>query len=78
MRASPGPTLVQHDSGWLARVGVRMKDDMGRVPPYGRFNVYRASGGTDITNFNRPAGSTAIRTVGDRTSAQSPPEPRSR
>ncbi len=52
------------DSTWLARVGVRVKGDIatsaGRLQPYARVNLYRASGGNDVTRFVNPAASTAI------------------
>ncbi|WP_146039311.1 MULTISPECIES: autotransporter outer membrane beta-barrel domain-containing protein, partial [unclassified Variovorax] len=54
----------ERDGTWLARVGVRVKGDIatgaGRLQPYARVNVYRASGGNDVTRFINPAASTAI------------------
>jgi len=45
----------QADSGWIARAGVRAKGEidtgMGTLQPYGRFNVYKSSGGADIARF---------------------------
>ncbi|VTV12888.1 Outer membrane protein IcsA autotransporter precursor [Variovorax sp. WDL1] len=57
---------VRQDRGstWLARVGARVKGDIatsaGRLQPYARVNLYRASGGNDTTRFINPAASTAI------------------
>ncbi len=54
----------ERDGTWLARVGVRVKGDIdtsaGRLQPYARVNLYRASGGNDVTRFVNPAASTAI------------------
>ncbi|VTU19932.1 Outer membrane protein IcsA autotransporter precursor [Variovorax sp. PBL-H6] len=54
----------ERDGSWLARVGVRVKGDIatsaGRLQPYGRVNLYRASGGNDSTRFINPAAITAI------------------
>lgn len=48
------------DSGWIARLGVRVKGDFattaGRLQPYARVNIYRADSGTDVLSF---VGSTA-------------------
>ena len=45
------------DGNWLARVGVRVKGDIatsaGRLQPYARVNLYRASGGNDSTRFDQ-------------------------
>ncbi|WP_157103537.1 autotransporter domain-containing protein, partial [Variovorax sp. WDL1] len=52
---------VRQDRGstWLARVGARVKGDIatsaGRLQPYARVNLYRASGGNDTTRFINPA-----------------------
>ncbi|KQW54135.1 autotransporter outer membrane beta-barrel domain-containing protein [Variovorax sp. Root411] len=57
---------VQQDSddGWIARVGVRLKGEMamalGTLQPYGRFNLYKASSGADVTRFIGPAATTDI------------------
>lgn len=52
------------DNGWIARVGVRLKGEiatsLGTLQPYGRFNIYKASGGTDVARFIGPAGMTDI------------------
>jgi len=59
--------LVQQDaaSNWVARLGLRIKGEVatgaGPLQPYARFNVYRGSGGGDITRFIGPAGATDIR-----------------
>ncbi len=54
------------DSGWIARAGVRVKGEtstsLGALQPYGRVNLYRASGGTDIARFIGPAAATDIAT----------------
>ncbi|VTU23364.1 autotransporter domain-containing protein [Variovorax sp. RA8] len=68
--------LVQQarDSSWLARVGVRVKGDIatpaGRLQPYARVNLYRASGGNDVTRFTNPAASTAIASSSGNTSTE--------
>lgn len=55
---------LRPDSAWLARLGVRVKGEMGvgagRLQPYARFNVYRASGGNDVASFIASGGRTAI------------------
>jgi outer membrane autotransporter protein len=52
------------DDGWIARVGVRVKGEiatsLGMLQPYGRFNVYKASGGADVARFIGPAATTDI------------------
>jgi outer membrane autotransporter protein len=52
------------DDGWIARVGVRVKGEistsLGTLQPYGRFNVYKASGGADVARFIGPAAATDI------------------
>ncbi|MDM0030792.1 autotransporter outer membrane beta-barrel domain-containing protein [Variovorax sp. J22P271] len=61
-----GGALVTQDAGdgWIGRLGVRIKGDVmtaaGRLQPYGRLNVYRASSGTDVASFIGPAASTPI------------------
>ena len=52
------------DDGWIARVGVRLKGEiatsLGTLQPYGRFNIYKTSGGADVARFIGPAGATDI------------------
>ncbi|WP_354339446.1 autotransporter outer membrane beta-barrel domain-containing protein [Variovorax paradoxus] len=52
------------DDGWIARVGVRLKGEistsLGTLQPYGRFNIYKASGGADVARFIGPAATTDI------------------
>jgi fibronectin-binding autotransporter adhesin len=52
------------DSGWIARAGVRVKGQidtaMGALQPYGRFNVYKTSSGTDVARFLNGATRTDI------------------
>ncbi|MDP9892350.1 outer membrane autotransporter protein [Variovorax boronicumulans] len=52
------------DDGWIARVGVRLKGEistsLGTLQPYGRFNIYKTSGGADVARFIGPAGTTDI------------------
>jgi outer membrane autotransporter protein len=52
------------DDGWIARVGVRVKGEvatgLGTLQPYGRFNLYKASGGADVTRFVGPAATADI------------------
>jgi fibronectin-binding autotransporter adhesin len=52
------------DSGWIARAGVRVKGEidtaMGALQPYGRFNVYKTSSGTDVARFLNGATRTGI------------------
>ncbi len=58
--------LVQPEahSAWIARAGIRVKGmpnaSQGTLQPYGRFNVYRISNGTDIARFTNPAAITDI------------------
>ena len=63
--AISGATVRQDsDDGWIARVGVRVKGEistsLGTLQPYGRFNVYKASGGADVARFIGPAATTDI------------------
>ncbi|MBB3175701.1 autotransporter outer membrane beta-barrel domain-containing protein [Variovorax sp. Sphag1AA] len=62
------------DSGWIGRVGVRVKGDFatsaGRLQPYGRVNLYHAGSGTDVATFASPAASTAIASATGYTSAE--------
>ncbi|MET3654800.1 outer membrane autotransporter protein [Dyella japonica] len=56
-------------SGWIARLGVRVKGDLaigsGLLQPYGRVNVYRSNTGDDIATFIGPTGTTAISSGSD-------------
>lgn len=62
------------DSGWIGRLGVRVKGDFatsaGRLQPYGRVNLYRAGSGTDVATFVAPAASTPIASATGYTSAE--------
>ena len=62
------------DGGWIGRLGVRIKGNMatraGRLQPYGRFNVYHASSGSDIATFVGPAASTHIASATGYTSTE--------
>ncbi len=62
------------DSGWIARAGVRVKGEidmgMGALQPYGRFNVYKTSSGTDIARFVNGATTTDIAAPTDGTSTE--------
>jgi fibronectin-binding autotransporter adhesin len=64
----------QADSGWIARAGVRVKGQidtgMGTLQPYGRFNVYKTSSGTDIARFVNGATTTDIAAPTGGTSAE--------
>ncbi|PSL84607.1 hypothetical protein C7T35_10745 [Variovorax sp. WS11] len=60
-----GALVQQHaDGGWIGRLGLRIKGDMptgaGRLQPYARFNVYRASSGADVVDFVAPAAATRV------------------
>jgi outer membrane autotransporter protein len=60
-----GAAVRQHaDGGWIGRLGARIKGDIatgaGRLQPYVRANLYRASGGTDVAEFVGPAATTRI------------------
>jgi outer membrane autotransporter protein len=74
--AIAGNTVVRQrpDSAWLARLGVRVKGEVGvgvaRLQPYARFNLYRASGGHDVASFMAPGGRTAIASSTGGTSAE--------
>jgi outer membrane autotransporter protein len=61
-------------SGWIGRLGVRVKGDFatgaGRLQPYGRVNLYRASSGADVATFVGPAASTPIASATGYTSAE--------
>jgi outer membrane autotransporter protein len=73
--AIPG-AIVQPDadSGWIVRAGVRVKGTvatgLGTLQPYGRFNVYRSSGGADIARFVNGATRTDIATPTGGTSTE--------
>ncbi|MDH6593315.1 fibronectin-binding autotransporter adhesin [Variovorax sp. TBS-050B] len=62
------------DDGLIVRAGVRVKGEIataaGRLQPYGRFNVFHASGGADVAQFLSLAGSTAIRSETGATSTE--------
>lgn len=58
---SGATTVQQHpNNGWLARLGVRVKGQLGRAQPYARVNIYRSSNGSDVASFIGPAASTDI------------------
>ncbi|OUM02996.1 hypothetical protein A8M77_08625 [Variovorax sp. JS1663] len=67
---------VGHDpaDGWVFRLGVRLKGDIatgaGRLQPYARLNLYRASFGDDVVSFTGPAGTTAIASAAGYSSAE--------
>jgi outer membrane autotransporter protein len=73
--AIPG-AIVQPDadSGWIVRAGVRVKGTvatgLGTLQPYGRFKVYRSSGGADIARFVNGATRTDIATPTGGTSTE--------
>ena len=54
------------DSGWLVRVGVRVKGEIdtsaGPLQPYARLNLYHTGSGTDVARFIGPAGFADIAT----------------
>ncbi|GAA4332515.1 hypothetical protein GCM10023165_07150 [Variovorax defluvii] len=54
----------ESDRNWLARVGVRLKGDIGtsagRLQPSARVNLYRTGGGNDVARFVTPAATTTI------------------
>jgi outer membrane autotransporter protein len=67
---------VRQDSNdsWIARIGVRVKGEiatsLGTLQPYGRFNVYSASAGTDMTRFIGPVATTNIESRTGTTSSE--------
>ncbi|RZL96606.1 MAG: autotransporter domain-containing protein [Variovorax sp.] len=67
---------VNHDadSGWIGRLGVRIQGDIttgaGRLLPYARLNLYRASFDSDVVTFIGPAGATAIASAGGYSAAE--------
>lgn len=71
-----GGAVVTQDAsgGWIGRLGVRVKGDVataaGRLQPYGRFNVYHGSSGTDVATFIGPAASTPIGSATGYTSTE--------
>lgn len=52
------------DKGWFVRAGVRVKGEVatgaGQLQPYRRFDLYRASGGSDVVRFATPAATRGI------------------
>jgi outer membrane autotransporter protein len=62
-----------HD-GWIGRIGVRVKGDIatgaGRLQPYARLNLYRASSGSDVATFVGPAASTPIASASGYTTTE--------
>lgn len=70
--ALSGATLVrQHpNNAWLARLGVRVKGELGNLQPYARLNLYRTSAGTDVASFSGPAAGTDIATRTGSTSTE--------
>jgi outer membrane autotransporter protein len=62
------------DSGWIARLGVRVKGDLatraGRLQPYGRVNVYWANFDNDTATFVGPAAATSIASPGGYSAAE--------
>lgn len=58
--------LVNTRDSWLARAGVRIKSSMatrlGTLQPYGRFNIYHASGSSDVARFGAAADATSFAT----------------
>ena len=60
-----GATVQQQPQGrWTGRLGLRLKGDVatgaGRLQPYARVNLYRTSGGHDLTRFVGPAWTTDL------------------
>ena len=64
----------QADNDWTLRLGARLKGSFataaGVVQPYGRINVYKASGTDDVASFAAPAGVTDITAKGGYTSSE--------
>ncbi len=62
------------DAGWIGRLGVRIKGDFatgaGRLQPYARLNLYRASAGADLAEFVGPAGSTRFASASGYSAAE--------
>jgi outer membrane autotransporter protein len=70
-----GATVRQALEGrWTGRLGLRLKGEVatgaGRLQPYARVNLYRTSGGRDITRFTGPAWTTDVATDGGATTAE--------
>jgi outer membrane autotransporter protein len=71
-----GMATVQHQvrSDWTLRLGMRIKARLdtsaGQFQPYGRINVYKASGTTDASRFITPVATTDIRTQGGYTTTE--------
>ncbi len=64
-----GATVRQTVEGrWTGRLGLRLKGEIatsaGRLQPYARLNLYRTSGGRDLTSFAGPAWTTDVATNG--------------
>lgn len=62
-----GATVQQQLQGrWTGRLGLRLKGDVatgaGRLQPYARVNLYRTSGGHDLTRFVGPTWTTDLAT----------------
>ncbi|MBS0452586.1 MAG: autotransporter outer membrane beta-barrel domain-containing protein [Proteobacteria bacterium] len=61
-----GGAQVRQDpaDGWIGRLGLRIKGEFatsaGRLQPYARINLYRASFGGDVVSFIGPAGSLSV------------------
>jgi fibronectin-binding autotransporter adhesin len=66
-------TQDPHD-GLIVRAGVRIKGEFatgaGTLQPYGRINVFHASGGADVTQFLNFGGGTAIQSETGSTSTE--------
>ena len=62
------------EGGWIGRLGVRVKGDIstpaGRLQPYARVSVYRASSGADVATFIGTASSTRIASASGYTSTE--------
>ncbi|MEJ8859955.1 autotransporter-associated beta strand repeat-containing protein [Variovorax robiniae] len=61
-------------SGWIGRLGLRIKGNFataaGRLEPYARVNLYRASFGDSVATFIGPAGALAISSGGGYSAAE--------
>ncbi|MDR6536375.1 outer membrane autotransporter protein [Variovorax soli] len=62
------------NGGWIGRVGLRIKGsiatELGRLQPYARINVYRASSGADLVDFVGPAVVTRIASASGYTATE--------
>lgn len=62
------------DGGWIGRLGIRVKGDVataaGRLQPYARVNVYRASSGADVVSFVGPTATARISSASGYTSTE--------